>query len=138
MKSAKFLTRLLSLHAASEVGQIHIRVPVTQRISTKPSISLATSLKLSYPLSDSCWAWSSNALLNFLACRRLTIKIVLSTWLMTVVSFVEPALRGCSLGLGRMDGVAVDVEGAGEERDGCMNPPGSGCDVVKDMDEIYI
>ena len=57
---------------------------------------------------------------------------------MTVVSFVEPALRGWSLGLGRMDGVAVDAEGAGEDRDGCINPPDSGCDVVKDMDKSYI
>jgi hypothetical protein len=37
-----------------------------------------------------------------------------------------------------MDGVAVDVKGAGEGRDGCRKPPGWVFDVVEDIDKICI
>lgn len=52
-------------------------------------------------------------------------KIVLSTWLIRVVSFIEPARSGWDLCLGRSDGVAVDVDddGAGDADGGGMNPP---------------
>lgn len=51
--------------------------------------------------------------------------MVLSTWLIRVVSFIEPARSGCVLCLGRWDGVTVEAEddGAGDAEGGGMNPP---------------
>lgn len=63
-------------------------------------------------------------------------RIVLSTWLIRLDSFMEPARSGWDLCFGRLHGeVVVDVvvDGVGEA-DGWMKPPGAGSGRVEDMD----
>jgi hypothetical protein len=68
---------------------------------------------------------------------------------MTVISFIDPALRGCDLGFGST-GVAVELhidDGAGDGIDGCMKPPAPGpsaavdaidCDVTERLEQAII